>query len=131
MPTLPPPRAIVRPTGRQALESPGLARGRMGLSNRWSRLSIGLAGLLWAGMSCSPALYARAPEGLDIPSLRGLSLTAALQTLQRRGLPIVFASNLVVPAMRVEREPEGDSLPELLAAILEPHGLRAVAVAGG
>lgn len=112
---------------------PGSPQGRMGLSKRGALVSIGCACLLWAAISSSPAFGMRvpAPELVGGASFRGLSLTAAIQILQRRGLAIVFTSNLVRPAMRVEREPLGDSLPQLLAAILAPHGLRAVPGAGG
>ncbi len=63
-------------------------------------------------------------------TFRGLSLTAALQFLQARGLPVFFSTNVVRDSMRVETEPRSGSPREVLDEILRPHGLRAEELAG-
>jgi len=72
------------------------------------------------------ALPAASREG----PLRGLSVAAALQRLQARGLPVFFSNGVVRDSMRVESEPKGSSPREILEEILRPHGLRAEEVAG-
>lgn len=85
-------------------------------------LAAGLAGLLLAA----------AVHGSDqAPVFQGLSLTAALQRLQARGVPVFFSSNVVAESMQVETEPRGASPREILDEILRPHGLRAEEVLDG
>jgi outer membrane receptor protein involved in Fe transport len=55
----------------------------------------------------------------------GGPLTDALLDLRRRGLKIVFSSNVVLPAMRVLAEPAATDLRQVLAELLAPHGLTA------
>ncbi len=76
--------------------------------------------------SASPAM-----ADASAPPWRGLSLTEALQSLQARGLKIVFTSQLVRPGMRVESEPAARQPRLILDEILAPHGLRARDGAGG
>lgn len=96
------------------------------------RLIVGLVVLLGPWLLTAPLAASTPPaQVLAQPSLRGLTLTAALQALQARGLSIVFSSNLVRPTMQVEREPEGSTAGEILDAVLRPHGLRAIESAGG
>jgi hypothetical protein len=57
--------------------------------------------------------------------LQGRPLTDALRVLQRRGLPIVFSSEIVTPDMRVVAEPRAPTPREQLDEVLRPHGLRA------
>ncbi|HEV8580974.1 MAG TPA: TonB-dependent receptor [Thermoanaerobaculia bacterium] len=64
-------------------------------------------------------------------TFQGLSLTAALQLLQARGLPVVFSNSVVHDSMRVEAEPRGTSLREIVDEILRPHGLRVAEVLAG
>ena len=66
----------------------------------------------------------------------GYPLEAALRELEGRGLRVVYSSELVRPGMRVDSPiPGGDlaagELPEILAALLAPHGLKAVPGPGG
>jgi len=65
-----------------------------------------------------------AQEGRDGPSYAGQPLVDVLQDLNRRGLRIVFSTNLVAPALRVVTEPTG-SPREVLDQVLRPHGLQA------
>ncbi|MCP3961409.1 MAG: TonB-dependent receptor [bacterium] len=53
----------------------------------------------------------------------GLTLTEALLDLQRRGLRILFTSEVVKPEMRVTAEPTAAFEREILDQLLEPHGL--------
>ncbi len=64
-------------------------------------------------------------------SLVGLDLASALARLQESGLLVVYTSELVHPEMRVESEPSDASPVVALQQLLAPHGLRAVASAGG
>ncbi len=79
------------------------------------------------------ATVARADSAAERSTVRlaGLPLTAAIQVLQARGLTVVFSSNVVLPSMRVEREPAAGSPRAVLDEILAPHGLRAVEGARG
>src|SRR5262245_40341092 len=53
-----------------------------------------------------------------------LSLEQALDELQARGLSILYSSDLVKPDMRVPREPSSGTPREILAELVEPHGIR-------
>ena len=87
----------------------------------WLRRAAALAVLL----SClAPALSAQT-------TFLGQPLTAALGTLQRQGLNLIFSSDLVRPEMRIEVEPAGETQQELLESLLAPHGLRAEIGPGG
>src|SRR4051812_47516097 len=55
----------------------------------------------------------------------GRSLEEALRVLQREGLPIVFSSEVVRPAMRVLIEPHSSVPRQQLDELLAPHGLKA------
>ena len=59
------------------------------------------------------------------------SLPDALHDLQERGLPVVFSSNVVRQDMQITSVPESASGRDLLAQLLAPHGLVAVAGGGG
>ena len=69
-----------------------------------------------------------APVGGQQPgssqTLKGLSLSAALQRLQQQGLRLVFSSDLVRDDMVVSQEPGGRWPREILDDLLAPHGLR-------
>jgi hypothetical protein len=56
-------------------------------------------------------------------SYAGRPLAEVLLSLQRRGLSIVFTSQLVRPDMKVVREPVAREPRQLLEEILAPHGL--------
>lgn len=77
-----------------------------------------------------PAATAARPPAVG-EALVGRSLTDALLLLQERGLDLIFTSEVVTPDMRVEAEPRGDELPQLLADLLAPHGLIAREAPGG
>lgn len=87
--------------------------------------------LLTAALLSSLAGAAPASAAPERPSFAGLTLEDALLALQQEGVPLVFTSRVVRPEMRVEREPEGDSLTALLLDLLRPHGLGLRSGAGG
>jgi hypothetical protein len=70
------------------------------------------------------AIPAAAQEGRDAPVYAGRPLVDVLHDLNRRGLRIVFSSNLVPAALRVSSEPSGTPR-EILDQVLRPHGLYA------
>jgi outer membrane receptor protein involved in Fe transport len=86
---------------------------------------------LAAWLLLAAAAAAAAGRQQEKPAFLGLSLTAALQLLQARGLPVFFSSSVVRDSMRVETEPRGSSPREVLDEILQPHGLRAEEVRAG
>lgn len=57
-------------------------------------------------------------------SYEGKSLQDALQELQRRGLNILYSSDLVHPEMKVVREPLSGSPRKMLDDLLSAHGLK-------
>jgi hypothetical protein len=64
------------------------------------------------------------------PPYLGLQLDAVLPEFSSRGLELVYNSAIVPPSLRVIREPSPGTDLEVLAQLLEPHGLRASQVAG-
>jgi hypothetical protein len=58
-------------------------------------------------------------------AFQGRSLDEALRLLQQDGLPIVFSSEIVTPAMRVVAEPRAATARQQLDELLAPHGLKA------
>ncbi|MEN8165188.1 MAG: carboxypeptidase-like regulatory domain-containing protein, partial [Acidobacteriota bacterium] len=78
----------------------------------------------WAGVTiaiavCVIAATPEAPEGGWV----GMTLQSVLSTLNEQGVPVVFSTALVLPEMRVGREPESGETKGFLVEILEPHGL--------
>ena len=71
------------------------------------------------------------PARRDGISFLGLSLQEALRVLQEQGVPVVFSSSVVREPLRVESEPQGTTLREILDELLRPHGLRAQEVLKG
>jgi hypothetical protein len=63
--------------------------------------------------------------------LAGRPLADVLTDLQRRGLPIVFSSEVVRGSMRVVAEPQTATDRQILDEILAAHGLEARAASGG
>ena len=57
------------------------------------------------------------------PSYAGKPLDDVLRDLQRRGLNIVFSSELVKPEMKVASEPKATTTRQILDEVLAPHGL--------
>jgi outer membrane cobalamin receptor len=75
-----------------------------------------LAGLLlWADVAA-----AAAPR----ESFRDLSLAQAIAALERRGLLVIYSSDLVKPWMRIRAEPAENEPEKMLAEVLAPFGLR-------
>jgi len=85
------------------------------------------AALLLAVATPLLAEAAREPR----PILAGQPLTEALAELAARGLPLVFSSRVVLPAMTVAATPAGETARAILDELLAPYGLVAVAGAGG
>jgi hypothetical protein len=75
--------------------------------------------LLLAVASGATAASALPPAG----SLVGLTLAEAIGLLQRDGLPVVFSSAVVTPAMRVREAPAQTEPRAILDELLAPHGL--------
>lgn len=72
--------------------------------------------------------YVIACAGLHVaPALGGefqdLSVDEALQRLKRRGLDILYSSDLIKPSMIVRREPQGTEPRAILEEILRPYGV--------
>lgn len=84
----------------------------------------------WLVLTCAaagPVLHAQdRPAATD-----GRRLDEALAELQRRGLKVIFSSEVVRPTMRVASEPRLPSPRRVLDALLEPHGLIAQDGPGG
>ncbi len=94
-----------------------------------------MAACLFLAASAAPMALTtaeeRPPGQREETAFRGLSLTAALQLLQARGLPVFFSSSVVRDSMRIETEPHAKSPREILDEILLPYGLRAEEVLDG
>lgn len=84
--------------------------------------SIVLGGLV---LLASPGLLRSEPPTAAPASFAGSTLVEALVELQDRGLRLVFSDRVVDSALRVEHEPRDGSLVNVLAQLLEPHGLEA------
>ncbi len=80
-----------------------------------SRIARSLAVMLCVATCATAAQHA----------FRGRSLDEALRLLQQDGLPIVFSSEIVTPAMRVVAEPRAAAARQQLDELLAPHGLKA------
>ena len=65
-----------------------------------------------------------AQENREATLYAGRPLVDVLNDLNRRGLRIVFSTSLVLPALRVAKEPAGTPR-EILDQVLRPHGLSA------
>jgi outer membrane receptor protein involved in Fe transport len=63
--------------------------------------------------------------------LAGVPLSSAVADLERRGLVVLYSSDLVRPWMKVTSEPASTEPAEILAEILAPHGLAARSGPGG
>jgi hypothetical protein len=70
------------------------------------------------------AISLAAQESREAPPYAGRPLVDVLHDLNRRGLRIVFSTNLVPAALRVLAEPAGTPR-EILDQVLRPHGLYA------
>jgi hypothetical protein len=83
--------------------------------NRHAWVAALLSLALMAGAGSAAAQPPRQHVGRPVPDV--------LRELQRRGLPIVFSTELVRDSMRVMTEPAGESDQERAEALLAPHGL--------
>ncbi|HEV8241932.1 MAG TPA: VWA domain-containing protein [Thermoanaerobaculia bacterium] len=73
-----------------------------------------------------------APSAAQLPRrYLGMPLVEALARLQEQGLRIIYSSDLVHPDMKVAKEPTGTWLHDVLAQLLEPHGLAVRVGPGG
>ena len=84
----------------------------------------------WLVVACGVAVPALHAQGRP-PAADGRRLDEALAELQRRGLKVIFSSEVVRPTMRVASEPRLPSPRRVLDALLEPHGLIAQDGPGG
>jgi len=57
------------------------------------------------------------------PVYAGRPLDAVLRDLQRQGLNLVFSSELVRPALKVDKEPKATTLRKIAKEVLKPHAL--------
>ena len=69
------------------------------------------------------AAIALSPSPVHAESYLGLSLQEAIQILEGQGLSVLYSSALVAPDMVIETEPDSATPTEILAEILQPHGL--------
>lgn len=88
-----------------------------------TRIRVGSVAAFAAVLICCAA---SAIAGQQQHTEKGRLLAEALRTLQRRGLPIVFSSEVVTPEMRVVAEPRAPTARQQLDELLVPHGLEAV-----
>ncbi len=100
------------------------------------RLCLPVAGLLSATIS-SPGTAGALADGpsraetFDGSAYLCQPLEAAFEDLERRGLRLIYSSDLVRPELQVKTVPEGAvTAGELLEALLRPHGLEAESAAG-
>ena len=94
-----------------------------------SRVVRSLAALIAVAMLPAGAAVYGQPVGYA--QSEGRRLDEALADLQRRGLKIIYSSEVVRPDMRVELEPRESSLRRDLDELLLPHGLIAQDGPGG
>ncbi len=88
--------------------------------------------IVWFGVtvpSFSPAALAQAAPVAQVagppPLFAGMTLAEGLRNLQKRGLKIVFTTNVVRPGMRIATNPESEAsdLRAVLDELLAPHDL--------
>lgn len=81
-----------------------------------------------APVSAQTAAQAQAPTQAQPPTgapYVGRQLSEVLEQLRAAGLDLLYSSQLVLPQMRVEREPGAVRPSEILQEVLAPHGLQA------
>jgi outer membrane receptor protein involved in Fe transport len=105
---------------------PPLDAGAPPSSGRLVAFCVLLVALLLLTWSSAAEPGERSGE-VDPRQLVGLTLAEALEKLSDGGVPVVFSSALVRPAMKVATLPRGDSPRELVADLLRPHGLEIAA----
>ena len=83
-----------------------------------------LLAIAWLGAAAVSPPASAAPRGEQLTRpVAGRPVADVLRQLQRRGLAIVFSSELVRDDMPVKSEPPDGPDREVLDAILAPHGL--------
>lgn len=82
----------------------------------------------FAGLACVAA--AVAAQAAD-PGYAGLALADAIGRMRAAGLPVLYSSDLVRPAMTVQAEPLATEPRAILAEIIAPHGLAVAQGPGG
>ena len=84
------------------------------------------------GVARMLALAASLPVAPAISAtLAGMPLSSAVADLERRGLAVLYSSDLVRPWMKVAAEPTASDPAGVLVEILRPHGLAARPGPGG
>ena len=84
------------------------------------------------GVARMLALAASLPVAPAISAtLAGMPLSSAVADLERRGLAVLYSSDLVRPWMKVAAEPTASDPAGVLVEILRPHGLTARSGPGG
>ena len=84
------------------------------------------------GVARMLALAASLPVAPAISAtLAGMPLSSAVADLERRGLAVLYSSDLVRPWMKVAAEPAASDPAGVLVEILRPHGLTARPGPGG
>ena len=84
------------------------------------------------GVARMLALAASLPVAPAISAtLAGMPLSSAVADLERRGLAVLYSSDLVRPWMKVAAEPTASDPAGVLEEILRPHGLTARSGPGG
>ena len=83
------------------------------------------------GVARMLALAASLPVAEASATLAGMPLSSAVADLERRGLAVLYSSDLVRPWMKVAAEPTASDPAGVLVEILRPHGLTARSGPGG
>ena len=83
------------------------------------------------GVARMLALAASLPVAEASATLAGMPLSSAVADLERRGLAVLYSSDLVRPWMKVAAEPTASDPASVLVEILRPHGLAARPGPGG
>ncbi|MCP4205109.1 MAG: TonB-dependent receptor [bacterium] len=81
---------------------------------------------VWSFSPAAPAQEAPVAQAADPSSLfAGVTLAEGLRSLQKRGLKIVFTTNVVRPGMKIATDPESEAsdLRAVLDELLAPHDL--------
>lgn len=77
-------------------------------------------------LAIAPALYLAGLGPVLADDFRELTIEQALQVLKKRGLTILYSSDLIQPWMQVRDEPAATDARSILEAILRPYELQVV-----
>ncbi len=92
-------------------------------------IQLRAATLLCVLLITAGPLWAQAPPVAE-KFWPGRTLSDALDELHDAGVPIVYSTNLVTPALKVTRQPTRSDPLGLLLQVLEPHGLEVQQLGG-